>query len=514
MPEQPKTYHVGSLTYTRPQLAMVLFWLLWGDFCYMLMESVVPSILPLKFKALGASNMTMALFVTTLPMILNTIFNPIISFKSDRFRSRWGRRIPFLLFTLPMLVVTMLCVGFGDVIGAKVIHPLVLSMAQWGGLWNTVLGGTTESQVMILTIGVMMVIFSFFNTFANSVFWYLFNDVVPDHLLARFMSWFRLVSAMACALYNWFIFKYAESHMHEIYIGGAILYTVGFGMMCLMVKEGKYSAPPEYTDGQGGMLAAFKTYGKECFSIEHYWWVFLTSMAIGASWGIGTFGVFSSKSIGLDLEQIGHLGGINSLVMSVAILGSGWLADRFHPIRVVLVGFILQTITTPIGFIWVFWHPDPNVVYWFSLVNSLVIGVPIGALIGVYDPPLFMRTFPRSRYGQYCSANAMLRSIAAIIGGAGAGIYLDLLKGFFSRPEIQNGALKVMYAGQGCTGEDVAYRLIPLWSWVCTGLATFFMYKLFQSWKSLGGDEHYAPPLLGGSEPIEGATAGPIRAGH
>jgi maltose/moltooligosaccharide transporter len=163
--------------------------------------------------------------------------------------------------------------------------------------------------------------------------------------------------------------------VHEIYIGGAILYTVGFGMMCLMVKEGKYSAPPEYADGRGGAIAAFKTYGKECFSIEHYWWVFLTRMAIGASWGIGTFGVFGAKSIGLDLEQIGHLGGINSLVMSVAILGSGWLADRFHPIRVVLVGFVLQTITTPIGLIWVFWHPAPTVVYWFSLINSLARGV-------------------------------------------------------------------------------------------------------------------------------------------
>lgn len=513
MSDHPKTYHVGTLTYTRSQLAMVLFWLLWGDFCFILMESVVPSILPLKFKALGASNTTMALFMTTLPMILNTVFNPIISFQSDRFRSRWGRRIPFILFTLPMLVFTMLCVGFGDVIGAKLVYPLVEKMSKWGDTWNALLGGSTENGVIIVTIGVMMVIFSFFNTFVNSVFWYLFNDVIPDHLLARFMSWFRLVSTMAGSMYAFFVFKYAESHMHEIYIGGAILYTLGFGMMCLKVKEGKYPPPPEYVDGQGGVLSAFKTYGKECFSIKHYWWVFLTSMAIGASWGTGVFGVFGAKSIGLNLEQIGQLGGISAIVMSFAILASGWLADRFHPIRVVLIGFLLQTIWAPTGFLWLFWHPSSSVVFWYSAITGLLVGVPIGALIGVYDPPLFMRTFPRSRYGQYCSANAMLRSIAAMIGGAGAGVYLDVLKAYFSRPEVQNGVLKVMYAGEGCTGEDVAYRMIPLWGWFFSALATVFLWRLYKSWKSLGGDEHYAPPVLGGSEPIED-SAGPVHVGH
>ena len=41
-------FRVGTLQYTRSSLAMLFVWLLWGDFCFTLMETVVPSILPLK----------------------------------------------------------------------------------------------------------------------------------------------------------------------------------------------------------------------------------------------------------------------------------------------------------------------------------------------------------------------------------------------------------------------------------------------------------------------------------
>ena len=48
-----KTYHCGTLTYTKAGLFAIFAWLLWGDFCLTLMEAVVPSVLPLKLKSLG-----------------------------------------------------------------------------------------------------------------------------------------------------------------------------------------------------------------------------------------------------------------------------------------------------------------------------------------------------------------------------------------------------------------------------------------------------------------------------
>ena len=236
MGQQKELYHVGTLTYTRQQLAKVLVWLVWGDICYTLMETVVPTILPLKFQRLGATNTEIAVILTTIPMLINSVFNPIISFKSDRYRSKWGRRIPFILFTLPFLVICLVGVGYADRVGF------------WVHSHYPTLGHLTPNSFAVLSIAVFMVAFSFLNTFVNSVFWYLFNDVVPEHLLARFMSWFRSVSMASSSIYNFFIFKYAGAHSTEIIVGAGMLYFAGFGMMCLKVKEGQYPPPPAYVE--------------------------------------------------------------------------------------------------------------------------------------------------------------------------------------------------------------------------------------------------------------------------
>jgi hypothetical protein len=106
------------------------------------------------------------------------------------------------------------------------------------------------SAVTITCIGVFMVGFKFFDMFVNSVFWYLFNDVVPHNFLGRFLGLFRIVSNMESMIFGFFIFKYAESHMTEIYVGAALVYAIGMGLMCWKVKEGEYPPPPESEDGR------------------------------------------------------------------------------------------------------------------------------------------------------------------------------------------------------------------------------------------------------------------------
>jgi len=54
-----KVHHVGPLSYYMKGLIVLFAWMLWG-FCYTLMETVVPSILPSN-SSLGTSNTAMAL---------------------------------------------------------------------------------------------------------------------------------------------------------------------------------------------------------------------------------------------------------------------------------------------------------------------------------------------------------------------------------------------------------------------------------------------------------------------
>src|SRR5207247_254068 len=111
-------FHVGTLTYTKIGSTSLFAWLLWGDFVWSIMEWAAPAILPPKLKSLGASNTLIGGVLITLPAILNMTIVPWVSFKSDRYRGRWGRRIPFIVWTMPFLTLCLILVGWSEDIGA------------------------------------------------------------------------------------------------------------------------------------------------------------------------------------------------------------------------------------------------------------------------------------------------------------------------------------------------------------------------------------------------------------
>jgi maltose/moltooligosaccharide transporter len=467
-----KSYHVGTLSYTRTTLAVLFCWLLWGDFCYVVMETVTLSIMPLKFKSLDASNTTIGVILTTVPWAINFCLNPIISFKSDRFRSRWGRRIPFIAFSLPFLVACLVGLGTGDKIGFWVEQRFPLLHLP-------------PNTVAIGVLATFLILFSVFNVFVNSTFWYLFNDVVPEHLLARFMSWFRVVGMVATTLYNFWVFPFAITHTAEIFIGAALVYLVGFSLMCWKVREGQYALPHANVGARIGPFAAIKTYWRECYShplyLCQFLLTFLGSLAAGAN---GFMVFFQTISLGLTLDQVGHINGWQTIAVGALILGSGWLADKFHPIRLVVVAVFLTTcIQIPSGFIWFFWHPSIDIVYRVMLVLNICIIAPITALLGVWDPPLLMRMFPRSRFGQFCSANAMWRAAGSILGAALAGAFLDVITRI--------------------VGETRSYFYIPFWQLAFSLPALFLVVLLYRYWKRCGGDSAFVPPLPKDLRPAE-----------
>jgi len=461
---RPLMYKAGTLTYTKRALALLFLWLFWGDVCFIVMESAMPGLMQLKFKGLGAQNTVVGLFMATIPGLINMICNPVISFKSDRYRSRWGRRIPFIFFTMPFLVACIYALGYGDQGGRWLQQHVAALSARYA-----------PQAVAITVVGILFALFSFFNTFVNSVFWYLFNDVVPEHLLARFMAWFRLIGIGSAGLYQLFVFKHADSHLNDILLGIGTLYLFGFGLMCLKVKEGQYPPPPENVGHKGGVIPTIRTYAKECFSISHYWYMFLVSMGVAMGASTALFGLYFAQSLGLSLGMIGKLGFAYSVSSAVVMPLTGWLADRYHPIRVVRAGLIAQLLIAPIGLIWLFWHPAPNVIFYVMLSMTVCLNAPVNTLVWVMDPPLFMRIFPRVCYGQFCSANSMCRSFAGMIGGFLVGVYLDVLTRHF-------GALK-------------AYCMLPFWSLTFYALTIVCFFAFFRSWKRYGGDDAYAAPI-------------------
>ena len=258
---EKKTYHVSGLSYTMPKLLAVIGLILLGQFAMSICIGMVPRIVPLKLKELGISSTMLVFIMSTLGQILNMTVSPWVSFKSDRYRSKhWGRRIPFILFTLPPLCASWAMLALykqeapllgkllaplsqlpenqqlivimtgGLIIGAgvafllyglfkqmpvlRITLPLIvlcisaLLLYQFRStLFDVViapLANLSQTSLAILVLAIGVVVFKLFYMFVGSVWYYVPNDVLPAQILTRFYGAVSLVNSGSAALFNFF----------------------------------------------------------------------------------------------------------------------------------------------------------------------------------------------------------------------------------------------------------------------------------------------------------------------
>jgi hypothetical protein len=122
VPQHDPRYTIGTLTYTKRSLIAMFVWMLCGNVAFTLMEAVFPVSMPLQLQRLGVPDAWMPVLMITFAQIMNMFLSPVISFRSDRTRSRWGRRIPYIVLTLPFLCLCLVALGFTDEIGLFIRH--------------------------------------------------------------------------------------------------------------------------------------------------------------------------------------------------------------------------------------------------------------------------------------------------------------------------------------------------------------------------------------------------------
>jgi Na+/melibiose symporter-like transporter len=469
---------VGTLQYTKAGLVQLFIWLLWGDLIFQLMESVAPNVVPLLFKDLGVSDFWLPILMTTIPQIINTGLNPFISTASDRYRGRLGRRIPFLLYSAPFISGCLVLIAFYPEIGAaafEAIGPLT---------------GVGQTTVVIITLAVVWIMFTLLNMFATTTFYYLFNDVVPGPFMARFFGFFRAISGVAAILWNEYVYPYSTSHTQIIFLVAAGVYFVGFVAMCMRVKEGQYP-PPKPTPG---FWKKFASYFGECLSHRLFRYMFIHEMFWMASSACQTYFVFFQRdSLGLNLTQIGQVLVWVNAVSLVLSYPAGMLGDRFHPMKIMVWIKIGMVLMVPIEFIWLFWSPPPEQAV-YVLIAMNIVSLPLVLLYETARQPMQMLVWPKSRYGQFCSFNAIARATAGAVAGVLAGGFMWSMRQMMPDDEW---------------GKDFCYRMSPVWKlpFLCCGLIMLAM--IYREWKRLGGQHHYKVP---GFEHEESAAAAVVAA--
>jgi len=487
--DEIKTYHVGNLVYTKRTLFALFFWLLWFDFSFMLMEAVINPILQFRLKNdLKADSVMYLMIMSTVPSIINFVLNPIVSIKSDRHRGPHGRRIPFLLYTAPVVCISLALMGFGN------------DIAVW--VHNIFLPDRSLNQLTIWTFGILFLAFTVFNLMLSTVFYYLFNDVVPEPLFVKFTAWMRAVSVLAGMVYSWFIFGYSnrwgplhlnlgffEYHSENfwypklILVGAAVFYGIAATLALLKIKEPEYPPPPPLGEG-GGFLQktgnTVRTIVRECFSHRFYRIYFIVLMLDWMSMQMGQFQNPARLDMGINLQLLGKISAGTGFISLILALLVAKFSSKYSPLPLLIFALSLQVATSTIA--WLFLIPGRSSTFYLGVeVTRSLVNLPILTIAAVAVGALQMTILPRARYGQFCAAQSMLRMILpGICGSILAGWLMRTLEHHFG---------------------NYAWRFAFVWSTIFLAMSLVGYVVLYREWKRLGGKEGFHPP------PVDGASA-------
>ncbi|WP_288592947.1 MFS transporter [uncultured Victivallis sp.] len=401
-----RTWRNGTLVYTAGGLAVLFLWLMWGDFAYSMKDRATGTVAALMLKKFDVSDFLFGIIMISFPNFTNIFLCPIVSYRSDRHRGRFGRRIPYLLLTTPFIVIGLAGLGFTPLL-ARLIRQTV-------GAEHI-----SYNLTALLVFCFFWIILDFGTTLAGAIFNALATDVVPTEFLGRFFAMFRAVSLGCAFLFNYFVMGCAETHALVIFLGLAALYGIGLFSICLKVKEGEYPPPEAETSGPPTVKSAVKTYFRECFSLPYYRWVIMASVVSGFSVvPFNIYGIFYAKSLNMDMDFYGKVSSLICLVSFVLSFFLGWFSDRFHPIRTGMVSMALQTV---ILFIGGRIATTESVFAWLFLVQGISI-MSYNTLMASYAP----RLFPREYFAQFNSAMMLINALASVIGAPLVGKFLDL----------------------------------------------------------------------------------------
>jgi len=442
-------YEVGTLKYTKKDLVKLFVLLLGGDFVLVFFESIFGPFGTLYSQKFHASNALISMMMNSVPGFVNVFFGPSISRWSDNFRGPWGRRIPFLAASIPMVFISIVVMGFS---------PEVAGIFYNGGL-HRYAPSIVFDNVVLTVLTSCVVLFHLGNMILLNSYAWLQRDVIPQELMARFLSWFRIVGIVSGALFSWYIFPHAIDDRKVICLSLGAFYLIVFGLMCRNVKEGNYPPPVEQ---KGNPVQLYLDYFRQCFSVRIYRLAFIMRMLAGMSVCAYTFMIFfQTETIGMSLDHLGKLTAVTSIVSALILLPIGWLCDKFSPFRVQFICAILGLVFTVLSY---FLNVSEYTLILFSFIT-----LPQAVAGGLAGNAVIMELFPSQKFGQFFAAGNIMGMGIKIVGAAAFGYYLDYLHS--------------------------NYRMIYVWCFFWDSMGLVVLYLFYSEWRRLGGPKNYVPPL-------------------
>ena len=448
VPEAPGTYRAGTLTYTFGGLAVLFTFLLLGDFAQAIRERCVSDLFQVLLRKYQVSDLVFGLLATAIPALMTLVIVPVVGVFSDNYRSRLGRRIPFLIVTIPVVVV--------GILGLAAAPALAPALAPLFG------GGAEGSRVAaVMSLALFWAMFEAGSIIAHMLFGALINDVVPSKVIGRFYGIFRIIGLGAGILFNVYLFQFAHDWFATMFLVIAAIHAVFFGIMCWKVREGVYPAPLPKRVPAPSLIDHAVLYARTCLGVRFFAvLIIVQAVAALANIPINAFALKSAQAFGLDDAAYGQARAITYTCSLVLAFPLGWLSDLYHPIRTVFIATLAYGIAMVVGWLLV---DGPRSFEVFFILHGVLSGAFLTTTLS-----LLPRLLPRAQYSQMAAGGACISMALIAAASTGVGLILDV------------------------TGRD--YRITFLMAGVIALVACGAWIWLYREFKALGGLKSYTPP--------------------
>lgn len=280
----------------------------------------------------GANDTIISLLISALPAVASIFVVPRIGYYSDHFRSRWGRRRPFLLATGLLGAVAMAGVAFAP------------AFAQAG---HALLGGWSPG-LKALNIAFFCLCWTVFDCAAISttaLYNGLVNDVIPRGYVGRFFAIFRIVGLCVAIGFNTSVFALTDAYLREILLVIALVFGLAVPLMCVLTREQPLPAEP--------FPAAMPRASWPRLEGDYLWKCGMFMLA-GVTFGpFNTFSQSYAQNLGISLSELGSMTAAAYGISIATAFGVGWLADRFGALRLSATLMAMYFIIAACGYLMV-----------------------------------------------------------------------------------------------------------------------------------------------------------------
>lgn len=359
----------------RTALVVLCALLLIGDLGWSLRERSVQELFKLHLLGYSQDATLLNLLIGAIPALIALSLGPAIGAWSDRTRSRWGRRIPFVLAT------------------AAISGAAMVGMACSTSLAMLALCWTAFEMAAIV---------------GNPLFMALINDTVPRPVLGRFFGLFRIVSlATGAGFFALFFRNDLVLVFQPLLLFVAAVYLGCMLLVCFRVREPEPMARSENPPG------------RSLRDGDSQWIPLFAAIALGAVMvlPININALYACAQFGADAGDFGTAIALTYAISTLLAWPMGWLADRYHPLRVGAVVLALYAFSMLVA-----WRVVEG------RESFLAALVTHGVLAGCFitgTVSLLPALLPRERFSQLAAMSASLTALFVALSTLGLGALLD-----------------------------------------------------------------------------------------